>query len=135
MTDTNLQKSELVISRILKHLLDHGLQQGTQLIFDDLDLPQDYGSIYNGCCVWLIEEGIIRCTNTSQAIGGGNLGMISPMITAKGFALLDQPLVVGDDEIRVGQAVKEVAGGQINYAGIGDFIGGVLGGFTKSMGS
>ena len=134
MTDTNLQKSELVISRILEHLLDLGLQQGTRLSFDDLDLPQDYGSIDNGCCMWLIEEGIIHCAGISQAIGG-NLGMISPMITSKGFALPDQTLVVGEDKIRVGQAVKEVASGQRNYAGFGDFVGGLLGGFTKSMGS
>ena len=84
--------------------------------------------------MWLIQEGIIHCADTSQAIGG-NLVMFSPMITSKGFALLDQLLVVGEDKIRVGQAVREVAGGQRNYAGFGDFVGGLLGGFTKSMGS
>ena len=134
MTETNLQKSELVISKILTRLLELGLQQGTRLSFEDLDLPKEYAPIYNGCCAWLIEECVIRCSNTSQAMVG-NLGMISPMITSRGFALLDQPFSVGNERMRVGQAVKEVADGQRNYAGFGDFVGGLLGGFTKSMGS
>lgn len=49
--------------------------------------------------------------------------------------MLDQPFATGEKKIPVGQAVKEVAEGGKNYAGIGDFFGGVLGGFTKSMGS
>ena len=134
MTETNLQKSETVISKILEFLLELGLQEGSRLAFEDLDLPEDYGPIFNGCCVWLLEEGIIRCSNSSQTMGGG-VTMFSPMITSRGFALLDQPFVIGDEKMRVGQAVKEVAGGQKNYAGIGDFVGGLLGGFTKSMGS
>lgn len=134
MTETNLQKSEIVISKILEYLLDLGLRDGTSLAFEDLDLSDDYGPIFDGCCAWLIEEGVIRCAGTSQAMGG-NLGMISPMITSQGFALLDQPFAVSEDKMRVGQAVKEVAGGQRNYAGFGDFVGGLLGGFTKSMSS
>ncbi|MBD0866210.1 MAG: hypothetical protein GDA36_11780 [Rhodobacteraceae bacterium] len=131
MTETNLQKSERVISKILDHLMSLGLQQGTQLKFKDLDLPNDYKPIYNGCCLWLIEEGIVR-SSKSQPLGG-NLRMLSPMITSRGFALLDQSFTVGKDKMRVGQAVKEVADGQRNYAGIGDFVGGLLGSFTKSM--
>lgn len=134
MTESNLQKSELVISKILEHLIELGLQQGTRLSFEHLNLPEEDASIYNGCCEWLIEEGVIRCASKSQSIPG-NVFLISPMITSRGFALLDQPFAMGEDKIRVGQAVKEVAGGQKNYAGFGDFVGGLLGGFTKSMGS
>ena len=134
MTETNLQKSETVIARILEFLLELGLQDGSHLAFEDLDFPDDYHDTFNGCCMWLLEEGIIRCTNYSQANIGG-ITMLSPMITSKGFALLDQPLVIEDQKISVGQAVKDVAGGQKNYAGIGDFVGGLLGGFTKSIGS
>ena len=134
MSETNLQKSETVISKILEFLLEQGLQAGSRLAFEDLDLPDDYGPTFNGCCVWLLEEGIIRCSNSSQAIGS-DVTMFSPMITSRGFALLDQPFVIEGEKMRVGQAVKEVADGQKNYAGIGDFVGGLLGGFTKSMGS
>lgn len=134
MSKTNLQISGLVVSKILEHLLNLGLQQGTRLSFDDLGLPEEYGSIYNGGCAWLIEEGIIRCSNKAQPMSG-NMTLVSPMITAKGFALLDQPFGVGENKMLVGQAVKEIAGGQVSYSGFGDFVGSVLGGFTKSMGS
>lgn len=129
-----MQKSELMVSKVLEHLLNLGLQQGTRLSFDDLGLPEDYGSIFNGSCAWLIEEGIIRCSNKAQPLSG-NVTLVSPMITAKGFALLDQPFGVGDNKILVGQAIKEIAGGQVSYSGFGDFVGSFLGGFTKSMGS
>jgi hypothetical protein len=134
MTKTNLQKSELVVSKILEHLLNLGLEQGTRLSFNDLSLPEDYQAIFNGCCLWLIDEGIIRCSNKSQSMHG-NLTLFTPMITARGFALLDQSFGVSGSKMLVGQAVKEVAGGQVSYSGIGDFFGGLLGGLTKSMGS
>ena len=134
MTETNLQKSETVIARILDFLLELGLQDGSSLAFEDLDIPDDHHDIFNGCCIWLLEEGIIRCTNHSQANIGGVM-LFNPMITSNGFALLDKPLVIRDQKISVGQAVKEIARGNRNYAGIGDFFGGFLGGFTKSMGS
>ncbi len=134
MTKSKLQKSELVVSKVLEHLLSLGLQQGTRLSFDDLNLPEDYEAIFNGCCLWLIDEGIVRCSNKSQSMGG-DLTLFSPAITAKGFALLDQSFVVSGNKMLVGQAVKEVAGGQVSYSGIGDFFGGLLGGLTKSMSS
>src|SRR6056297_2203487 len=104
MTESNLQKSELAISRILERLLDFGLQQGTQLRFEDLDLPPEYQSIYNACCVWLLDEGVIRCSNQLQPMAS-YIRLMSPMITSKGFALLDQPFAVGGETIRVGMAV------------------------------
>ncbi|WP_223641324.1 hypothetical protein [Rhodobacter sp. TJ_12] len=134
MTNTNLQKSELVISKILECLLDRGLQHGTRLCFTDLDLPSDHLPIYNGCCTWLIEEGIIRCEGKAQPIVGPCV-LQNPMITSKGFSILDQTFIAQEGKVRVGHAVKEVASGSINYAGIGDFFGGLLGGFTKSIGS
>ncbi|CTQ33933.1 hypothetical protein [Jannaschia rubra] len=134
MSDTNLQKSELVISKILQVLLEMGLQQGNVLQFDDVALPDEYEPFFDGCCLWLLEEEIVRCTNMHQLLSG-SVGMVNPMITSKGFALLDQPFAGTESKTRVGQAVKEVAGGQRNYAGIGDLVGGILGGFTKSLGN
>jgi hypothetical protein len=134
MTTDNLRKSELVISKILETLLALGLQQGSSLRFEDIKLEKEDSAIFNGCCTWLLEEGIIRCSNTAQAMGG-DVTLFSPMITAKGFSLLNQSFILGDNKMQVSEAVREVAGGNSNYAGLGDFFGGLLGGFTKSMGS
>lgn len=133
MSLDNLQKSEVVISKILEHLLQAGLQDGVALHFHELGLDDDVEPFFIGCCRWLLDEEIIRCTNAHQVALGAP--MVNPAITAKGFALLRQPFVEGDDGSRVGDAVKEVARGDRNYAGFGDFFGGLLGGFAKSMGS
>ena len=133
MTLSNLEKSEIVISKILQDLVETGLQYGTALEFDELNLSDDYEPFFVGCCLWLLNEGIVRCTNEHQVISGAP--MVNPVITAKGFTLLGQPFAKGEDGNRVGDAVKEVASGNRNYAGIGDFFGGLLGGFTKSIGS
>lgn len=127
----NLQKSEVVISKILQDLVETGLQYGTALEFEELELGVEFKPFFVGCCLWLIEEGIVRCTNEHQVIQG--MPMVNPVITAKGFTLLGQPFAGTEEGNRVGDAVKEVASGNKNYAGIGDFFGGLLGGFTKSI--
>ncbi|MCB1470915.1 MAG: hypothetical protein KDK08_27990 [Rhizobiaceae bacterium] len=134
MTLDNLQKSEVVISKILQDLVETGLQYGTALEFKELGLNEEFEPFFIGCCLWLLDEGIVRCTNEHQVLKG--VPMVNPVITAKGFALLGQPFAQGGEEGgRVGEAVKEVATGRRNYAAVGDLVGGVLGGLIKSMGS
>lgn len=133
MTLDNLQKSEVVISRILQELVETGLQYGVALQFRDLELDDEFEPFFTGCCLWLLDEGIIRCTNEHQV--AKEAPIVNPVITAKGFALLGQPFADGEEGDRVGNAVKEVAKGNRNYAAVGDLMGGVLGGFIKSMGS
>ncbi|WP_203290777.1 hypothetical protein [Maricaulis parjimensis] len=129
----NLQKSELVISKILEALVEQGIQCRTHLPFAELGLSDELKPFFEGCCLWLYDEGIVRCTNPHQL--GTNGSMVNPSITAYGFQLLGQKFLAGDKEEALGTAVKEVASGQKNYAAIGDFFGGILGGFTKSLGS
>lgn len=129
----NLQKSEIVISKILQDLLQTGLQYGTALEYKELDLPEEFEGFFVGCCLWLLDEGIVRCTNYDQVRKGAP--MVNPVITAHGFGLLGQKFVGGPEGEKVGQAVKKVAEGSASYSGIGDFVGGLLGGFTKSLGS
>mgnify|MGYP000480616667 CR=1 FL=1 len=131
MTLDNLQRSEIVISKILQDLVETGLQDGVALQFEDLDLDNGFEPFFVGCCRWLLDEGIVRCTNEHQVLKG--MPMVNPVITAKGFALLGQPFAGSVEGNRVGDAVKEVATGNRNYAGVGDFFGGLLGGFTKSI--
>lgn len=129
----NLQKSEVVIAKILQDLVQTGLQSGVSLQFDDLELDGQFEPFFAGCCLWLLDEGIIRCSNEQQV--AQEMPMVNPVITAKGFSILGQPFVGGDEGVRVGKALQDVAQGNRNYAGVGDLMGGVLGGFIKSMGS
>lgn len=134
MKKTNLQKSEVVIARILTFLEEKGIQSEIQLRLGNLELEAEYVPFYDGCCRWLLDEGILRGSH-NPLTDGGNFLIHNAIITARGFALLGQPFPIAQEEISLGQAVEKVAQGKANYAGVGEVFGGILGGFTKSFGS
>lgn len=139
MAMDNLQKSERVIAKVLEALLEQGIQYQTYLEFQELHLPEEMEPFFQGCCLWLLDEGIVRCTNIQQVLQG--MPMVNPVITAYGFKILGQRFLDGSDDeaaatsTDVAHVVREVASGERSYSGLGDFLGGLLGGFTKSMGS
>ena len=128
----NLKKSEVIIATILSKLMESGLQFST-LSFDDFGLEKEYEPFFDTCVAWLIDEGIIR-GNHARLMGtpGSDMG---PVITADGFALLGRKLLGDEGGKRTGEAVREIAKSPTNYTGIGDLIGGIFGGFTKSISS
>ncbi|UWR33029.1 hypothetical protein K3759_13915 [Sulfitobacter sp. W027] len=131
---TAIQKSERMTALILKAVLEDGIRYGTMLTIEKLDFEQsdEDKSIFEGCCHCLLDEGTIRCTNIEQVRRGSPLA--NPVITAHGFALLGQAFLSDSDE-RLGDAVRDVADGSASYSGLDNFVGGVLGGFTKSISS
>ncbi len=128
----NMEKSELVVARILSILMDTGFTE-SDLSFDDLGLEPEYEAFFDLSVQWLLDEGIIRAREFVKFVGMTG-ALNAPVLTAYGLSLLNQPSPVGNKET-MGKAVKAVSKEGRSYAGIGDFIGGVLGGFTKSMGS
>lgn len=130
----NLKKSERIIALILQDLLETGLCYGTELSIEELDIEatEENEDFFQGCCLWLLDEGIVRCTNYDQVRKGAP--MVNPVISAHGFALLGQTFLSETNE-KLGDAVKKVAEGSTSYSGWGDFVGGILGGFTKSISS
>ena len=130
----NMEKSELVVARILSQLMDIGFTRST-LTFSDLELEEEYENFFDISVQWLLDEEIIRAADIEEVMGGGGT-LVSPVLTAYGLSLLNQPSLVGGEEGEtVGTAIKSASEKGTSYAGIGDFIGGVLGGFTKSIGS
>ncbi|RCW80807.1 hypothetical protein [Paracoccus lutimaris] len=128
----NLQKSEAVIARILAYLAENGLQR-SQLESETLALEDELSPFFTTCYEWLESEGIVRSSNISKTLSG-HIYITNPVITAKGFQLLSQGVNLGGEEKSLGTAVKEVSSGR-SYSSIGDFVGGILGGFTKSISS
>ena len=128
----NLKKSEVVIASILNRLMEVGLQHST-LSFEDLGLGQDHEAFFDTCVAWLIDEEIIRGNHSRLLAAPGSL--VEPVITADGFALLGRKLFGAEDGRRTGEAVREIAAAPTSYSGIGDLIGGIFGGFTKSISS
>jgi hypothetical protein len=57
--------------------------------------------------------------------------LTAAQLTAKGLAIVKQPLPEGDT---IEKRIQSDAGDR-SWSSIGDLIGGIAGGFTKSMGS
>ncbi|WP_457648297.1 hypothetical protein [Profundibacter sp.] len=130
----NMEKSELVVTKILSRLMDNGFTR-TVLSFQDLDLTDDYKEFFDLSVEWLLDEMIIRAANFEK-VNNGSGSLVNPVLTAYGLSLLRQPSPVsGDEGETMGTAIKNASEKGTSYAGIGDFFGGLLGGFTKSIGS
>jgi hypothetical protein len=136
MTDelTNIQKSERVIASILQVLMETGVQY-SDLDFRRLKLDESFRPFFDECSRWLIDEGIIRCARLFQTLEPGHSILTGPVITARGFALLGQSFNATNNDMKLSAAVTQVARENRNFSQIGDFFGGLLGGFTKSIGS
>lgn len=129
----NLEKSELVIAKILGLLMEWGLAD-TELKFEELELDEEFLPFFATCVEWLEREGIIRARKVHQFKGGEAL-VVGPTLTARGLALMGNHLKIGDAETTVGEAVKETKKETTFYTGLGDFGGGFVGGLFKSLGS
>ncbi|NRB00683.1 MAG: hypothetical protein HRU32_12825 [Rhodobacteraceae bacterium] len=130
----NVQRSETVIAAILAHLMQRGIQHGG-IQFAELGLEEDYQPFFLPCFEWLMSEGLIRF-KSSKNVGWRHGGpvVLEPTLTSLGYRYLGEPMLAGDADQKLGEVVKDVAKGGENFAQFGDFFGGLLGGFTKSMG-
>lgn len=129
----NIEKSEIVIAGILNKALEFGLQQN-DLRFEELELSNEFAPYFATCVDWLIAEGLIRVGNHQKVLSGMSF-VLNISLTSYGFAVLGRKLTIGGEEMEIGQAVKKVASSGSGYSGAGDFFGGLLGGFTKSISS
>jgi hypothetical protein len=130
----NIERSERVIASVLHVLLDKGLQDAWELSFEDLALTEEFEPFFSGAIKWLIAEGIIRAEDVAEYINASAL-VISPTLTSRGFALLGHEFTFEGRAVTVAELIDAKSKGSQTYTGLGDFLGGMLGGFTKSIGS
>ncbi len=129
---TNVEKSELVIARILVALLDRGFQAGG-LECSDLELPNDHKDFFDESVKWLNAEGIVRFDEFKRH--NGYQGMFNPTLTSKGFKLLGSAITVGEERVELKEIVADVSKQNGAWSQMGEFTGGLLGSFTKSVSS
>ncbi|MBL4808224.1 MAG: hypothetical protein JKY31_13210 [Rhodobacteraceae bacterium] len=131
----NIQKSELVIAKILGLLMEWGVQKN-ELTFEELKIDSAYSNFYFPCINWLVAEKVIRVSKIMQFANGAADGLVqNPVLTSHGMRVLGLQISYGDGGITMAEAVKSVQSGDKSYSQFGDFFGGFLGGFTKSLGS
>jgi hypothetical protein len=84
---------------------------------------------FEAVITWMLDEGIIRGKERVQTIDG-RLRIIAAQLTAKGLAIVKHPLPDGDT---IEKRVQSQTGGNQFWSSIGDLVGGIAGGFTKSI--
>lgn len=134
---SDLEKSEIVIARILNLVMEWGLQE-CSLQFEELELDEEYATFFFPCIDWLMAEGILRAKevilySSATTVAGGEV--IWPQLTSYGFRVLGAEINLGENTQTLASAVEVVSKTKRSYAPLGDFLGGLLGGFTKSMNS
>ncbi|MCW1949833.1 MAG: hypothetical protein KIH44_000495 [Octadecabacter sp.] len=127
-----LQKSELVISKIVTLVSGWGIQS-TRLEFEELELEDSFAPFFIPCVEWLEAEGVLRTKNILEYSNGGCV--VRPVLTSYGMRILGTEISLDGEKTKLATAAAKVSSGEKSYSQFGDFVGGILGGFTKSIGS
>lgn len=126
-----LVESEQIIAQILNLLAKRGVRK-TEICAQDVSKNGSSDSdieLFDDAIFWLRHEGIIRFDQYTVD------SFVDCTLTAYGFAILGQKLHGGFENETVGKAVKRISSNGARLSQAGDFIGGLLGGLTKSLGS
>lgn len=123
------------MARILAKAMEMGIQEW-MLTFDALDLDDDFSNFFYPCLEWLESEGLVRVTAYHRAMGGPAEGSVQNIpITAFGQNVLRQEVNITGESEKLSETVKSVSTKPEYYSKFGDFLGSLLGGFTKSIGT
>jgi hypothetical protein len=131
MTETILDQHMAIVGRVIAKFVSGGLiphdidSRGVEKF---LGTPEDK-KVFAAVIIWMLDEGIIRAKNVSRIIDG-TVHLSGVQLTAKGLAIVKQPLPGGDT---IEKRVQSEAGGNAFWSSIGDLVGGFAGGFTKSI--
>lgn len=128
----DLSASEAIISQILGRLAPLGVNRVT-LTLDNLNSSGEHNfseRLFLDAMHWLKEEKIIRFEQERRSM---QLRMRGCVLTAYGYSLLGQSLKIDGETRTLGERVKNVQAGEAQYAKAGNFFGGLLGAFTKSI--
>jgi hypothetical protein len=129
----NIEKSELVIAKVLGLLMEWGLSDAS-LEFEALGLDSEFMPFFATCVKWLEAEGLIR-TDSIQECKDGSAYIARPILTAYGFARMGMSISVGSTTTTVGEVVQRTAKDTSYYGSLGELTGGFVGSLFKSLGS
>ena len=130
-----MDKTHLVLAKVLDQALKHGVSHWS-LDFKSLELDHSFENYFFPCIEWLEAEGLIRVKSYSRTLGGFATGTADNInLTAKGMAILGHSIEIEGKSVTISDTVQRVSACKVDYNRIGDAIGGLVGGFTKCIGS
>lgn len=129
------------VGRILVHLVEKGLSRidldppdAMKIMTEQRGDEEETLKVFADCLRWMIDEGLIRTLSADEFEGG--FAFSGVQLTSTGIAMIrrdPQDSNIGCSiEHRVSRAKGEPMDPGV-YTKIGEFVGGALGGFTKSI--
>ena len=131
MTETALEQHMAVIGRVTAKFVSNGLLAhniDSRAVEKFLGTPENK-QVFEAVLAWMLDEGIIRAKKVSQTMDG-TMFLAGTQLTAKGLAIVKQPLPDGET---IEKRVQSDSGGDSFWSKIGDLVGSAAGSFTKSI--
>ncbi|MDK3075111.1 hypothetical protein QO034_18645 [Sedimentitalea sp. JM2-8] len=133
MVENEIAQSEHMVSSIVSKLAARGVRR-TELTLSELGYEnnEENTDLFIDAVKWLESEGIIRSGEKYDFYANSKNETVASgfTVTSFGFALLQQPF---DGNLTLGAAIEKVRSDGSGYSKIGDLVGGLLGGFTKTI--
>ncbi|MCT4333671.1 hypothetical protein MU516_12425 [Paracoccus sp. YLB-12] len=128
---SRLDDSKTIIARIIANLEDNGVI-ATALHVSDFysDYTSEDALLFSSAISWLAAENVIRFRGEPIPDDADDTNHYSAVLTSFGFLALEREL---SSALTLRDQLKEARAGARNWASVGDLVGGILGGFSKTI--
>ena len=123
------------MARIVAYLAAKGVRS-SDFTIADLGYQNDASDhqLFSDALRWLMHEGVVYSNEEHDVLEDdaepGGVVASGFVLTSYGFKLLEQPF---DGELTLGAAIQKATSDEAGYSKVGDLVGGILGGLTKSL--
>jgi hypothetical protein len=133
MVESILDQHMAVMGRVIAKFVSTGLMPhniDSRGVERFLGTPEDK-RVFEAVIVWMLDEGIIRAKNQSTTMDG-TIYVVAAQLTAKGLAIVKQPLSEGET---IEKRIQSAGDDNSLFSKIGELLGSAAGSFAKSVGS
>lgn len=124
-------KSDLMVASIASRLYQNGVSTQTISI---LDVGEEDEDLFIDAICWMRDEGLIRTSGFASTNDEGITTKAHDCVLSSfGFAAFSNRMERDGKETTLGTEIKRVSETKSSWGAPGEFIGGLLGGFTKSI--
>jgi hypothetical protein len=133
MAESILDQHMAVMGRVIAKFVSTGLLPhniDSRRVENFLGTTEDKKT-FESVIEWMLDEGIIRAKNKSTTMDG-TIHVAAVQLTAKGLAIVKQPLSEGET---IEKRIQSAGADNSLFSKIGELLGSAAGGFAKSVGS
>lgn len=130
---SRLEASKVIVAEMISFLEGNGVVPSTIHVSDFRpNYTTDDADLFRAAVSWLVSESVVRLRGDPIPDTEDDTSHYEVVLTSFGFSALMRQLA-GDLTLR--DQLRQARDGQRSWSGVGDLLGGVLGGFTKSIGN